>query len=484
MAQDYRGGNSRLLARTLDQGLGPAAVLDGAGRILYANAALCEMAKLDATELVSRVCSWEMASDQSPAGALLTALAPPASSRSGRISCRQLTTPPVFGSPVTGELFVPLLGPGGGVEVTIVLMGDWEHIRAQFANIADQPLSRRDAEAALAKLRGQWNNLDGLHALVGESPVVGLALARAQIAVDCECNVVLEGPADCGLAEIAQGIFGLRLRRLGAPRISGVHFPVDCAAIGVETLHSLLEVFQSRFKPELNRCNHNLVIQNLQALDGDAIDVLLSWYALHGDYCTITAMVTAGTTLQLAARSSTWQHAVGRFAEAEIRLPPLHTRRVDIALLVHHAVAVWAAANKRPPLQINPDAMDLLEAYPWPRNLLELRQAVESAAVLATAQGCILPQHLPLAIRTFPGSVQTERTSAAQPIRLDDVLLDLEREVIRRALMQSPRNRAQAARNLGISRPRLLRRIEQLGLDELSDQVGKGSADDDLAAGS
>jgi DNA-binding NtrC family response regulator len=49
---------------------------------------------------------------------------------------------------------------------------------------------------------------------------------------------------------------------------------------------------------------------------------------------------------------------------------------------------------------------------------------------------------------------------------LDAVLLDLEKIMLQRALKLSPRNRAQAARLLGISRPRLLRRIEQLGLGD------------------
>jgi DNA-binding NtrC family response regulator len=55
---------------------------------------------------------------------------------------------------------------------------------------------------------------------------------------------------------------------------------------------------------------------------------------------------------------------------------------------------------------------------------------------------------------------------------LDELLLDVEREVLRRALRNSKGNRARAARALGISRPRLLRRIEQLGLDSPNSQDG------------
>ena len=50
-------------------------------------------------------------------------------------------------------------------------------------------------------------------------------------------------------------------------------------------------------------------------------------------------------------------------------------------------------------------------------------------------------------------------------IQLDDFLEEIEQELIRRALAVSRGNKAQAARSLGISRPRMLRRISHFGLD-------------------
>ena len=123
MSSAYRGGNSRLLAKTLDELGRPMAVLDWHGEVLFANAGLCEMAKADATQLVGKRCSWEIAADDSPHAALLTALAPPVSALEGQIVARHLTAPIVFGSTATGQLFIPLRDPSSTLAMVLVLLG-------------------------------------------------------------------------------------------------------------------------------------------------------------------------------------------------------------------------------------------------------------------------------------------------------------------------------------------------------------------------
>ena len=93
-----------------------------------------------------------------------------------------------------------------------------------------------------------------------------------------------------------------------------------------------------------------------------------------------------------------------------------------------------------------------------------MNEAVK-AAVLSSA---VQPNHLPVAIRTYASSVASETQSNVEPINLDEVLEELEKVMLRRAIRLSPRNRAQAARLLSISRPRFLRRIVQLGIVESS----------------
>ena len=119
-----------------------------------------------------------------------------------------------------------------------------------------------------------------------------------------------------------------------------------------------------------------------------------------------------------------------------------------------------------------PDAMSLLEAYPWPGQMEELLRAVKHAAESA-GNPMIQGHDLPESIRVW-GHVHSRRPTALTPIMLDHFLEEIQRELIARTLARTRNNRSKAAELLGVSRPRLLRLIEQLGLQaapaELDDQ--------------
>jgi transcriptional regulator with PAS, ATPase and Fis domain len=105
--------------------------------------------------------------------------------------------------------------------------------------------------------------------------------------------------------------------------------------------------------------------------------------------------------------------------------------------------------------------LDALLAYSWPGDIDELDQALVHATRTAT-QGVLEESHLPISLRTYPSHI--ERPVAPDPIDLDQVLERLERMLIERAISLHPRNNTAAAKSLGISRARLLRRMQQWGL--------------------
>ena len=76
----------------------------------------------------------------------------------------------------------------------------------------------------------------------------------------------------------------------------------------------------------------------------------------------------------------------------------------------------------------------------------------------------IQESELPNIIR-LAASAAANQPAEWEPIELSQFLADVERKVIERALQRSKWNKAHAARMLGISRPKLLRRIEQLKID-------------------
>jgi len=120
----------------------------------------------------------------------------------------------------------------------------------------------------------------------------------------------------------------------------------------------------------------------------------------------------------------------------------------------------------RPATGISRDARDWLNAYPWPGNIRELRNAIERAVLLCDG-ALITREHLPAAVsRPEPlrslvtGMTVTNAVPAGTGLRLDEV----ERQFIEQAIRDSNGNKAKAARQLGLSRAQLYTRIERYGL--------------------
>ncbi len=471
MNQELRGGNSRLLAKSLDQLQHPIAILDRRGNILFVNAALCSMVSADPTNLVGQTCSWQIASDDTPYSALLTALAPPAGALQGKVVVRQLTTPIVFGSTSTGQLFVPILDEHQIVHQTLVVLGKWEDINTQLPS--DWVLSdlhrRQRTDQILVAIRSRWTSLDQLMPLVGESPTIQLAMTRAQLAVSNDCNFMITGPKGMRKTEVAQGIFWGRLRRAGIKRISAQFLPLDCSVLNELLFAGMLDVFAGRLRENASKVSQQLHLERIDQLSIANVAALNNWLARFGSRCNISA-TGVETFEQLLVRSESWAKLLAQVAQIQLHLPPLQRRPEDIAPLAQHLLAKICTQRERAQLVFSHGAIDALTTFPWPENVTQLASVVQDAVDHAVLSATVQINHLPVAVRSFASSVLQSNGIKVEPIELDTVLLDIEKVLLERALKLSPRNRAQAARWLGISRPRLLRRITQLGLDSSLDE--------------
>jgi transcriptional regulator with PAS, ATPase and Fis domain len=463
MDHEFKGGNSRILGRMWDHFDLPLAILDRQGQIVFVNAAMCAMCSADATTLVGKTVSWQIAAD-SPLAAMLTALAPPAAALDGRASVRRLLTPVIFGSAHTGQLFIPLKNNSDVVQWTLTVFGEFQRLQAMMPTDSVAS-SRPQPDRTLLQIRSRWKTLDGLTALLGSSPTAKLAMQRCQLALQQNCNLLITGPAGVGKHDIAQAVFLNRLKSAGLNANQGQCFPIDCRKLDADLVDSLLEIFAGRLRNEAPLSSQQLILTGIDQLTEPALKRVLVWLDQIYGHATVV-----GTSSQPAAeffkRGSAWQELISRVAAVEIYLPGLSQRREDIAPLAVQALAEACQAAERAQLTLSSDALHLLEAFSWPNNVRQLVAAMQEAVKAAVLTSAILPNHLPVAIRTFPGSVAESSAAQVQPVDLDVILLDVEKIMIRRALKLSPRNRAQAARLLSVSRPRLLRRIEQLGLNE------------------
>ena len=149
-----------------------------------------------------------------------------------------------------------------------------------------------------------------------------------------------------------------------------------------------------------------------------------------------------------------------RLRVVEIYVPSLRERREDIPLLAQHLLERIRREIGATVRGISDEAMARIREYDWPGNVRELENALTRAAIVARGP-LVGPDHLTLGIHADVGLSR----KALGGVPEGDLTLDGAIECqIRRVLEQTEGNKTEAASLLGISRSRLTRYVERLGL--------------------
>ncbi len=147
-----------------------------------------------------------------------------------------------------------------------------------------------------------------------------------------------------------------------------------------------------------------------------------------------------------------------RLSVLPLHIPPVRERaREDILVLLEDSLAEFAADKPNGQPEIESTALEHLLAYSWPGNVREIRNALERALILARGCPKINLEHLPVEIR---GATRAQ-TSSHESLTLSE----FERRHIEEALHHHHGNRTHAARELGISRATLIKKIKIYQLD-------------------
>jgi len=146
-----------------------------------------------------------------------------------------------------------------------------------------------------------------------------------------------------------------------------------------------------------------------------------------------------------------------------IDVPPLRERKEDIFLLAEYFIDCLNRGDGHEVESVAAEVWPLLLKHDWPGNVRELRDVVESA-VSSMRSPVLGVLDLPEKFRRPASSVPRDAVSFDGP--LDDVLEEVERQTILSALRHSRGKRSQAARSMKISRSRLYRRMEALGIHQ------------------
>jgi len=281
-----------------------------------------------------------------------------------------------------------------------------------------------------------------------------------------ECNVLIQGPSGSGKELIAQVIHNL------SPRKYGPYIKINCAALPATLLESELFGYEKGAFTDAKRdkpgqfCLANggtLLLDEISEMD-PSLQVKLLRVLNNGEYQPLGSTKTLHTDARiLAATNANLQEciAAGTFREdlffrinvVDLVIPPLRDRPADIPLLVDHFLKKFRTKTRKSIRRLAPDALSALRRYSFPGNVRELEKAIEHAFVMCHEEE-IQPQHLPAVITRESRGVQ-----GMTPQRKS------EKEVLAEALQRHNGNRTRAAKDLGIHRTTLWRKLRTYGLD-------------------
>lgn len=148
------------------------------------------------------------------------------------------------------------------------------------------------------------------------------------------------------------------------------------------------------------------------------------------------------------------QDLLYRINTVEIHLPPLRERKGDIPILVEHFLSHYKLKYNKPNLYIDSKTMNRFEAYQWPGNIRELQHLIERSVILCDGDA-ISPADI-----YFNTGNQKSNGESFDTFNLDEV----EKKIIQKALIKYDGNVSKAAKELGLTRASLYRRMEKHGL--------------------
>ena len=301
--------------------------------------------------------------------------------------------------------------------------------------------------------------------VVGRSDVWQRVLTRALRVAPTDTSVFLQGESGTGKEVIARFI------HRASPRKEGPFVAINCAALPEQLLESELFGYERGAFTGAHQAKAGqieLASRGVLFLDEVSEMSLVAQAKFLRFLQEREFQRLGGTRTQkadvrvIAASNRNLREAVERGAFREdlfyrlqvfdIQLPPLRDRLEDIPLLAEHFLAEFGGAMGHRPTRLSDEARAALGAHSWPGNIRELRNALESAAILSD-EGVIERRHLALHTRP-PASASPHDLPAMERQKIEDVL------------RQTDWNKSKTARLLGLTRTQLYVRLRRYGLED------------------
>lgn len=313
--------------------------------------------------------------------------------------------------------------------------------------------------------------------MVGKSSVITEMLETMRKIAPTDATVLISGESGTGKELVARGVHQLS-RRSSQPFV-----PVDCAALPENLLESelfghergaftgaiasrpgLFELAHTGtlFLDEVAELPLPLQAKLLRALEARQVRRLGGRHVIEVDVRLVAA---TNRDLTKAMEAGLFREDLFyRLNVIPLHVPSLRERKEDIPLLAMHFLRHASLGGVTFPQGFSPQAMLLLEGYPWPGNVRELKNAVERARALANSED-IGPEDLPVEVRQ-PTQELMERLLPAHSFKAakQEVVTEFEERSLRALLDHTGWNIAQAARESGVHRKTIERKLKRYNL--------------------
>ncbi|MEA3366583.1 MAG: sigma 54-interacting transcriptional regulator [Planctomycetota bacterium] len=320
--------------------------------------------------------------------------------------------------------------------------------------------------------------------LVSRSPAMIRIFDILPQAAASESTVLLQGETGTGKELLARAIHDL------SPRAGGPFVPVNCGALPDTLLES--ELFGHKvgaftgavkdkpgrfalaeggtvFLDEIGDVSPALQSRLLRVLEERSFEPLGGTGSVRADVRIIAA---TNRDLDALVEDGTFRRDLYyRVNVVRLQVPPLRDRKEDIPLLADHFVTRFNHLQEKAVTGISRDAMVVLMAHDYPGNVRELENVIERAFVLCD-EGEIERRHLPEEL--IPRAGTREEGAASRGGDMASAVRAAETRAILDALQRNDYNRQAAARDLGMHKSTLFRKVQALGI-RLPEQDGRSS---------
>ena len=342
-------------------------------------------------------------------------------------------------------------------------------------------LRQQHLEVENVELRERLQDQFSLEHIAGDSPAMREIFEVVRQVAPTRATVLLLGESGTGKELFAKAIHQL------SPRALHPMITVHCAALSSTLLESELfghekgaftgamEKRIGRFEQaqggtlfldEIGEIDQSLQVKLLRFLGERTFERVGSNKTLTADVRLIAA---TNKNLEEMVKVGTFREDLFfRLRVFEIVLPPLRQRANDVSLLARRFLREFSEENNKEVNGFTPDALEALMNHPWPGNVRELRTAIERAVILARSDRVNL-RDLPADIRKSPDRVVPERSESQPPASASSggTVAEAEKELIIRALKDNRGNRTKAAKQIGMSRRTLHRKLHFYNLEGL-----------------